>query len=377
MAPKRTRQASQAASSSAAPALKEWEREEPAWERESGSEDEGDGDEVSDTEVGPAEAQQELLSFMIDRHQKGKLTGKDMCIISFWCGRAGLSEVAALGMRPRSSSGNHQRHVDGYMQKRLGKDMPEAYSLPMPVFDRASGERDVQDVVVLPPHELLVRELVGVDVSAMVARWSRTPNYGTHPVVQKMEAEGIPTVPLAVYLDGVQYAVRGSMLVVSITNLCTDKQHVIGVIRKRKMCGLKAGCGCKGWCSLHAFWVFLRWSLAALGVATYPAARHNTELDSDKLNEAGWRGNDAPRQAKRAHRCRLLVLSCRCGPIGVRWRRGLAQPTGARGQTRASSVRATGGTGWTEIFSHSTSPAWHGHCALLRTTMKPVVAARL
>ena len=297
MAPKR----SKAGSSTDAPP-KEWEMEDPEWQQESEGEgtepqEDDEEDDPSDTEVGPSDAQHELLSFLLGRHQQGKLTAKDMCIISFWCGRAGLKQVGTLGMRPKSSSGNHQRHVDGFLKKHYGQDMPDAYLLPMPTHHRASGERCVHDLPVLPPHELLAKEMQGADVGALLDGWRKTPNFDSHPVVVNMAARATNVVPLALYLDVASYAVRDSMLIVSVTNLLTDKQHVVAVLRKRMMCGLKAGCGCKGWCSLHILWCFLRWSLQALSEATYPSCRHHSELDADKLNDAGWRKEDAPRQA--------------------------------------------------------------------------------
>ena len=116
--------------------------------------------------------------------------------------------------------------------------------------------------------------------------------YKEHPAVQKMKAQGVPVIPVALYLDATEYAKRDSMLVLTCTNLLSERKHVICVLRKRLMCGAKAGCGCKGWCSLYPLWLFVQWSLEALGDAVYPVARHNTKLDGLKPEARVWRAED-------------------------------------------------------------------------------------
>ena len=110
-----------------------------------------------------------------------------------------------------------------------------------------------------------------------------------------MKAQGKVAIPLALFLDGVQYANRDSMLVINVTNLLTEQKHVVAVLRKRLMCGKKASCGCRGWCSLWPLWQFLSWSLGALAVATYPRARHSTAFDTQQAKRTGWRADEKHR----------------------------------------------------------------------------------
>ena len=167
----------------------------------------------------------------------------------------------------------------------------------MPTFDRGTGNRKVHNLVCRAPHEAVEEEMEGVDVDSAMQGWVAPPSFQHHPVVQRMEAEGKPTIPLALFLDAVQYANKDSMLVVTVTNLLSEKKHVIAVVRKRIMCGSKASCGCRGWCSLWPVWKFVRWSLEALARGQHPDRRHNTALDSQLLAN-GWREGDELRAQK-------------------------------------------------------------------------------
>ena len=143
-----------------------------------------------------------------------------------------------------------------------------------------------------------MREAATLDMTSAVEAWEATPNYHTHPVVRRMASSGKVVVPLALYLDAAEYGVRDSMLVVTLTNLASGKNHVLCILRKRLMCGTKAGCGCRGWCTLFPLWVFLRWSFESLACGRFPARRHESELDEGKVNEDGWRPEDAEREGR-------------------------------------------------------------------------------
>ena len=136
----------------------------------------------------------------------------------------------------------------------------------------------------------------GADVRAQLSKWDKPRSYLKHPVVKKHEGAK-PVVPLAVFLDGVQQATRDSMLVISMTNLLSQKKHILCILRKRLLCGLKASCGCKGWCFLWPVWKFLHWSLQALAEGRWPSARHHGEVDLEKLDGAGWRAEDDHRKS--------------------------------------------------------------------------------
>ena len=125
--------------------------------------------------------------------------------------------------------------------------MPHHYVVPMPSFQRSSREREraVHELQCLPPHELLAREMARTSVETLLEGWDRAANYDAHAVVRKMQSVGTPILPLALYLDVVQQTKSGSMLAVSITNLVTDRKHVVCTLRKRLLRGVKGKCGCR------------------------------------------------------------------------------------------------------------------------------------
>ena len=172
MAPKK----SKASSSSAVALSKEWLDEEESWENDVASpthemDDEDDmedsDEEVPDTLITGLAAQEELLSYLMERHRKGKMSATDMCIIAFWCGQSGLENLKGLGMRPQTQSGNFKRHVDSFVRKKYGVGEPHLYVVPIPCFVRATAERGLQDLICVPLHEALMQEVASMDVPAL------------------------------------------------------------------------------------------------------------------------------------------------------------------------------------------------------------------
>ena len=129
---------------------------------------------------------------------------------------------------------------------------------------------------VLPPHDLVAEELAKVvDLPARVrqcvneAPWRAA--YRRHPVVTANPDE--PVVPVALYVDGVQYQNRDSVQGYWLHNLLTDKHHCFVVFRQKHRCR----CGCRGWCSQFTLLKFLHWTLRAMADGVYPAIRHDGE----------------------------------------------------------------------------------------------------
>ena len=306
----------------------EWEEVASSWESlpEAGMWDEENEDDEDATtfweseQVSAEDAEDELVSFLLENHRRGKFSARDIAIIGFWCGRAGLKQVEPLGIHPGSASGSFKRHIDSFMRKRAGKPFPRGYCVPIPAFVRATGERGTYPLTCTPPHEILELEMQEKDIGKVMQDWQELPNWKSHPVVAKMKASK-PVLPLALYLDAVGYTVRDSLLVVTLRNLATDANHVICILRKKLLCGGRVGCGCRGWCSLAPLWLFIRWSLDALSEGVYPAHRHNTELDGDSLQE-GWRPEDDERRGRAGDPLpfagAILQLRCDWGEMSSR-----------------------------------------------------------
>ena len=81
-----------------------WERPDPSkwsWELpESGLADFNSENESADEE----DPGQELFSYLLSEHSAGKMTAKQVCIVSWWAAKAGVEAVKPIGTSPA-----HQR----------------------------------------------------------------------------------------------------------------------------------------------------------------------------------------------------------------------------------------------------------------------------
>jgi hypothetical protein len=83
------------------------------------------------------------------------------------------------------------------------------------------------------------------------------------------------------------YSQTDSVVGVWMINMISGMRHMIAVIRKRICCA----CGCRSFCTFHALYRFIHWSLSSLANKTYPLARHDKtvwqERDCDRALVAG------------------------------------------------------------------------------------------
>ena len=220
------------------------------------------------------EAGEELASLLLHLKQRGKLSAKDVCVVAWWATGAGASgPVCQLAFPPdRQSTGHYQRHIDNT----LGSGLSEAdhYLVAAPRFLQHSAAREVRSLPILPPHECLHEEALAVGTLGETLRQTTAmgewpPAYYKHPVVQA-SAPGTVS-PLCLYLDGVVFAKKDSVLGLWCFNLQTGVRHLLAGLRRTEMCK----CGCRGWCTLHPIFSVLAWSFKALCEGTFPAARHD------------------------------------------------------------------------------------------------------
>ena len=145
--------------------------------------------------------------------------------------------------------------------------------LKVPTYARHLGERVSRDVSVLLAYEAINDEVIE-DPTALARLQERQaasqlpPVYWEHPVVQEHGAEAV--YPLAVYLDGIPFRKKNSVLAFVIINLITGTRFLAAVLRKSELCR----CGCKGWCTLFTVWSYVRWNLEVLASKVFPTEPH-------------------------------------------------------------------------------------------------------
>ena len=264
-----------------APNLKvySWEEDTPqrSWEVEESRGLAAFNESSSDSSDEEPEPGSQLYNYLLSEHRAGSLSAKQVCIISHWAGAAGVTQVVPLGMPPSTKgTGDFKRTLEKFIQE----GAPDTYVVPMPAFERSAGEKSMKQLHCMLPHEMLAKEAAQLNLRALLREWEAPPNWSSHPVVQQAEAETTPdpVIPLSLFVDGVSYAKRDSLLLMSITNLLTGSKKVIAVLRKRILCK----CGCRGWESLHAVFLWLRWALEVLKAGRHPEARHDGQPFSDQ-----------------------------------------------------------------------------------------------
>lgn len=205
-------------------------------------------DSDTDAEVDPLTnrnaAAEMFVNFMSDMYLSGSMSAHHFCVACFWAGKAGMpGNVQQFGLRPGSSSGHYQRHLDRVLGFRnLRKKLYQVHTVGHRKHDHS---RSKFSVLVRPLHEALHDEItndptVSVLLREAIERGSLPPTYFSNPIVQQNEG---PVVPLALYADSVPYSLTDSVIGVWLINLLTQRRHIVAVVRKRLLCK----CGCKGW----------------------------------------------------------------------------------------------------------------------------------
>ena len=241
----------------------------------------------------PQIATQHLIEYLLWSHQRGHMTARQICTVAFWASQAGATGLSVLAVNPRSSGGNYKKRVDSYVAGALGPGaQPDAtYVVPVPAQIHSTGSRELFDLHVMPPHEVLATAHDG-ERASMVKELDKAlkdgqlpPCYTNHPVVQKASA-GEVVLPLALFLDGVRYGRRGAILGITVQTIFPGSRKYLTVALRKK---LACTCGCRKWCTLYPIFKMLHWSLTALSQGVWPESDHLHKLwDPDSPREL-WR----------------------------------------------------------------------------------------
>lgn len=254
-----------------------WESRAASWETgraHGGNQSESDSD---DMHCSPLQAGERLVEMLLDLQFAGKLSAKQLCVICHWASLAGCEGPAkTFAYSPAAQTGKYQRHLDRVTN---AHDFFESlYMIRVPGYNKFDASRAVHELPVRPPHEAVAEE-IGADRSILdklsdIPRYDWGENYRHHPVAKDASFEA---VPLALYVDGVPFTKKGSMIVFQVVNLLSDSRHLACVLRKSHMCA----CGCHGWCTLHCVFTYLKWSFQALADGKHPG----TQWDGTRWDE--------------------------------------------------------------------------------------------
>ena len=87
----------------------------------------------------------------------GKISAKTLCVICWWCWKAGLEAAKPLAFRPDAPSGHYQRHIDTVLGIRMNNSVH--YKVSVPRYAKYNMSRAIQQIPVNCPHEVLGEEV--------------------------------------------------------------------------------------------------------------------------------------------------------------------------------------------------------------------------
>ena len=146
-----------------------------------------DGAETDAENLGPEECSAEFFDFLVHLKMHGKLSARDVCILSCWaCGAGVQGKGASLAVKPSRTGGGFSEKFDGMLGLTIQGDFCDGPALGMPrsTFDRTTVpchgayvyEDLAKEISETPGSEKLLRDQV------LAGDWS--PPYEKHPVVQ-------------------------------------------------------------------------------------------------------------------------------------------------------------------------------------------------
>ena len=144
------------------------------------------------------------------------------------------------------------------------------------------------------PYEQLLEEISELDnfdatLHNAVEADQLPPSYYQNPSYESARVAGDRDypAPLGIFMDGVSYLKKGSLLAIWIFNLLTGMRHIPIILKKDLLCT----CGCRGWCTLYRVFEFIRRSLDAAAQGVYALRRHDNSAwpEGDRKEKAGTR----------------------------------------------------------------------------------------
>ena len=240
-----------------------------------------------------------LYQFLMLVYAVCKISARDLCILFYWIEQCGLQgEWDGMGLAPGAQTGKYQQPLDKLLPNPR-RDLP-FYKIKTPLNNK-DGDRVVVPKRFIPAHSVLEQEMrerqppTADAVQTIIdesLEWGHY--YKTHPAVLARRDGDSLIYPVALYMDGVRYSRQvgpgrmQSVLLFTVYNLLTMRRHLLGIFHKSYLCK----CGCRGFCSLYPFLLFLKWSFAAGLAGICPDSAHDGDWGGNMHYEA-----EAPRPA--------------------------------------------------------------------------------
>jgi hypothetical protein len=248
-----------------------------------GEASDSDGDDDSH----PSSPGRLLVNKLLDLHLCNKISAEDCCVSMHFAALSGIEDARPYALGPGSASGHYGRKLRNAMGFSRTADL---YDMAVPGHFRHDLSRTVHTVSCLPAHEQLVDDLVNdptcrYRLLEMFHDQALPQCYFENQIVKENPPGTV--LPTAFYLDAVPFSQSDSVLGMWLINLISGRRFLFAVLRKSMVCR----CGCKGYCSFHAMFTLVRWSLLSLKAGKFPVLRHDGQAwlpsDSEREKRAG------------------------------------------------------------------------------------------
>ena len=229
-----------------------------------------DDDEMDDDEQTSTDWGETFVDFCIKLLITRVLTARTFCSLMFFAFNAGISAANKYKLKPNSKSGHFNRKVRKSVGIYTDRGM---YNVTLPGQTKGSTGRSNVTIPAFPAHELFEADAnknnrAAAKMQELIDDDDVPDGYLNHPVVVE---HGGPVVPCAIFADGVPYSNSDSCIAFWLVNLLTARRYLFFILRKSQACR----CGCRGWCTFHAIFRYIHWSISSLAAKLYPNRRHD------------------------------------------------------------------------------------------------------
>ena len=263
----------------------EWEVPEHAWEDvcPAPADDDPDPDSLS-----PEEQAEEFVDMLMTLKHRDRLSAKDVCMLSFFASRAGeaLTKGKAWDIGKKPGSDHYSRHLDGIL---LPHGLTEGLEvITAPTYCKYDGSRNETPIHVLPVHRALSDEVAAnpslhAELASVHESGGMPSAYYSSPVVRE---HGQGVFPVAMFVDGVPFTKRDSVIGFWFYNMLTGNRHLCAVLRKAQQCR----CGCRGWCTYFPIFLYISACVMAMGEGRNPLVSEYEKVFADGTRNAAVAG---------------------------------------------------------------------------------------
>ena len=224
----------------------------------------------SPDELTVQECSEECHHLLVSLKLRGVLSAKAACTLSFWAKGAGMVGLGtSLALSPSRTGGAFSAKFDDAVGIDMKAENDAIVQRLIPGHEQCTYEPTLIPHDALVVHHVLQEAVVRADVREMLQQHlddeSWGPRWSEHEVVRSAGA-GELVMPVALFLDGVNFQPRDDAVGFWMQSLTTNQRYLLLTLRQQWFCQ----CGCNGWCTLYAAFEYVAWLLSSLQAGVFP-----------------------------------------------------------------------------------------------------------